>query len=162
MTLDAYVYCDCYETGRLLRPPPNPELIFIELDGAIGLNLPDSDIATLPYQAFLEWQSSQPCEHSWGFLLHHHIGNIGHVSLLRHRLRQKVNLFPIIMQKIIYNGIHSGDYLSLETVVMLQNELDVLADFQAKMPEVSDLPYFHQQLTDLVDAALSVQKPITF
>ena len=34
--LQAYVFCDCYEKGRLYRPPPNPEIVAVLPNGDLG------------------------------------------------------------------------------------------------------------------------------
>ena len=44
MGLDAFVFCDCYEKGELLEPPPRPELVYITETGRLECKSDDSII----------------------------------------------------------------------------------------------------------------------
>ena len=37
MGLDATVYCDCYEKGKARRPPPQPELVYLDENAQVCL-----------------------------------------------------------------------------------------------------------------------------
>jgi hypothetical protein len=37
MGLDAVVYCDCYERGRVRGPPPQPESVYVDANGQVCL-----------------------------------------------------------------------------------------------------------------------------
>jgi len=41
MGLDAVVFCDCYEKGRLKRPPPHPGLVYVAPNGDLGCRTND-------------------------------------------------------------------------------------------------------------------------
>ena len=159
MGLDATVYCNCFENGKLKELPPYIDSIFVDVDG--GLTCKSENFDTL--LEFDQWIYHRACEHKNGILLHHRIGNIALVALLRGELSREIEKIPVILQKIIYNGIHGGDFLSLDDVRILQNELDYLADFVASSERnqqfVND---FRQQLIELTNTALEVEKPISF
>src|SRR5689334_5841904 len=100
MGLDATVYCDCLEQNRL-RVPPSPKWR-VEADETGERLALTSDLDEL--MAFDDW-NFRACEHESGVLVHHHLGNISRVGLLRETLSQESESFPIILNKIIYSGI---------------------------------------------------------
>jgi hypothetical protein len=159
MGLDAVVYCDCYENGRLREPPPCPEYVFVSSAGYLDCNHPDLDAL----MAFDQWLLSRACEHPSGNLLHHYLGNIWTISIIRDELEQNAALFPTILTKVVYSGIHSGDYLSLGDVDRLASELTRLVDFHSDNEQVAEIVrQFHRKMSELVEASRSVGKPIVF
>ena len=65
MGLDATVFCNCVEKGRLEVPHPFPERLYIDEDGR-----PEIRVDDLPYQSVLSldeahyaWLQSPPCKH---------------------------------------------------------------------------------------------------
>jgi hypothetical protein len=57
--LDATVYCDCFETDRARRPPPQPELVYIDENGQVSLKW---DAPGADQFAFYDWLN-MACEH---------------------------------------------------------------------------------------------------
>jgi hypothetical protein len=161
MGLDAFVYCDCYEKGRLREPPPSGVLLRVEPDGWLG---PEHDDGTLESGlAWDRWREQRACEHVSGILLHHRLGNIALVGLLRAELRRETDHFPILTAKVIYSGSHTGDFLAVETIPALQRELELLREFQCTTRESADfMSEFREQMSELATVALSVGKPISF
>ena len=113
MSLDAKVYCDSLERGRLRTPPlPQWNLYVDEYGGRSRSSLTgvlDDDLA------FDRWNVTA-CEHEDGVLVHHYLGNIARVGLVREALSGHAESFPIILGKIVYDGIHASDFLSVEQV----------------------------------------------
>src|ERR1700755_1448803 len=107
MGLDAPVYCDCYESGRLREPPPNPDLISVVPDGSLDCRSDDLDTLL----EFDRWLLERDCEHENGVLLHHRIGNLAQVTLLRGELNREAGKVPIVLEKVVYSDTHAGDYL---------------------------------------------------
>src|SRR6266513_2440335 len=72
MGLDAFVYCDCIERGRLLVPHPFPHLLKVGEDGSPFID------STLPeyYEPHNRWESDRPCPHHDFLLLHQWISNV--------------------------------------------------------------------------------------
>ena len=159
MGLDATVYCNCFETGKLKELPPYIDLIRVADDGSLDCKSEDLELLL----EFDQWLLRRACQHENGVLLHHRIGNIALIGLLRNELSRQAEKFPITLQKILYNGIHGGDYISLEDVKNLKNEtdnFDGFVCFDKKNQEfVSD---FRQQLKELINCSLQVEKPISF
>lgn len=159
MGLDAAVYCDCYESGRLLSPPRPEWRIKVMGDGS--LDCPDD---TLEVQmAFDLWLRDQACAHENGILLSHYIGNIDWVAWLRDRLSKTPTRFPMILSQVIHNGTHCGDFIPYPDVLRLRPELKELAATHCDDPgEDKVLREFESQLGELVEAASLVHKPIAF
>ena len=159
MGLDATVYCNCFETGALCEPPPYPDLIYVAPDGSLECRSKDLDTLL----GFDQWLLHRACKHENGVLLHHRIGNLAQVALLRSELNREAGKFPTVLGKIIYNGMHAGDYLGLDGVRQLQSELQHLESFvcsdEANQKYVE---WFRQRLRELAGTALSVGKPISF
>ena len=113
--------------------------------------------------AFDQWLLLRACEHESGILLHHYLGNIWTIGVIRDELEQDAELFPIILTKVVHNGIHAGDYLSLDDVDKLADELTRLTKFHADNLDVTKIVrQFHRQMSELVTASRSVGKPISF
>jgi hypothetical protein len=150
---------DCFERGRL-RTPPRPDWgVHVDAEGGRSPTTQDLDEEI----AFDTWNYRGACEHEDGVLLHHYLGNIALIALLRELLNGHVDRLPVIVKKVIYSGTHAGDSLSLETVGHLGAELEALARIHDKDPtNESFLRNFERQLRELVECARTIAKPIVF
>lgn len=158
MTLDACVYCDCFEKGKLITPPAPVWHVYVDKLGFRTTSVQDEDESN----AFDRW-NRHACEHEDGILVHHFLGNIARVEKIRNTLLKQPECFSIILSRIVHNGVHCGDFLTLLQVHALIPELQCIHEMKLDATEDSDrLRYFEQQMCQLVDAALKVQKPITF
>ena len=156
MGLDAHVACNCYELHRLRIQPPHPESVYIDEDGSMSCR----DRAYL--NEFDQWRQSA-CEHEWGWALHHYLGNIALIAFLRDELGNTSDAFPLILGKVIYNGIHSGDYIPFGELATLQSEVFNLAGMHSENQEDETfLRRFEQQMRELVACAFAMKKPIVF
>src|SRR5437660_3911627 len=81
MSLDACVYCDCFEKGRLREPPPVGVSLRVEPDGSLGRERDDGTLES--DLAWDQWRERSACEHPGGALLRHHLGNISLIGFLR-------------------------------------------------------------------------------
>jgi hypothetical protein len=96
-------------------------------------------------------------------LLHHYLGNITRVGLVREALSRHPLLFPIILRKVIHNGTHCGDQLTVEQVESLRPEVEALSTVTpSDERQARCVRYFEEQLKELVAASLHVRKPISF
>ena len=186
MGLDACVYCDCLEKGRLGQPLPSDVALRIDADGYPSLERNGETI----WEDSADWNDFA-CEHERRQLVHHRLGNIALVALLRWELNREASVYPILLGKVIYNGIHAGDYLELDQIPQVQVELQQLATFHCIgdapksfyisrfLPNIfpfslwknyystakeSDrfMQNFRNQMLELVDAAIRIGKPISF
>jgi hypothetical protein len=178
MGLDACVYCDCFEKGRLRESPPKGITLMVETDGSLGHVEKNLDL-----EIFIEWdrwREEFACEHPRGELLSHRLGNISSIGIIRHELEREPARFPILLTKVVYSGSHAGDFLPLDTNPALRQELELLDDFKcSNKPFRSFNPFyslkifkapspaafvsaFRTQMLELVAASKSVNKPIVF
>jgi hypothetical protein len=159
MGLDAVVYCNCFETGRI-NSAPKPEWdTRVHPDGQrdVGENM------TLEQMMEFDDWSRTACEHPNGILVHHRLGNISAIGELRQALGRNADAFPIILSKVIYSGSHGGDHLEVFEVELLKRELEPLTELHTTDPDDEPfLRHFEHQLRDLIDWALRTKKPISF
>lgn len=157
MGLDATVYCNCFETGKIKEPPPESALVFVADDGSLDSKSEELDTLL----AFDQWLRSRACAHQDGILVSHHIGNIALVGLLRAELKAAAKSFPILLERVLYSGVHAGDYLAFADVVNLRVEINNLPTLQHTANQTLIITFQHQ-MQELVAAALSTGKPISF
>jgi hypothetical protein len=158
MGLDATVYCNCFETAALKEQPPCPS-VFVSDDGSLDCR--SEDLNSL--LAFDHWLGHRACEHPSGILLHHRIGNLAQVGLLRAELEREATAFPILLTKVLYTGMHAGDYLTIDDITSMKVELERLACFVCSDHHKQEfVDWFCRQMNDLLKASMSVGKPISF
>jgi hypothetical protein len=159
MGLDAFVHCNCFETRDLKEGPPYPDLISVSADGSLEFHSADLEILLV----LDEWLNHRACAHQSGILLHHRIGNMAMVGLLRTELAREPEKYPVILKQILYNGTHGGDYLSLDDVDLLRSELVFLNTFVGSDPTTTaHVESFRRKMWDLANASQVVGKPISF
>jgi hypothetical protein len=96
-------------------------------------------------------------------LLHHRLGNIGLIGLLREELQRDAERFQTLLTRVLYNGIHSGDCLPAEMILKLRKELEDISNFKCSTKEADAfMREFQRKMSELVSASLSVKKPIAF
>jgi hypothetical protein len=159
MGLDATVYCNCFEVGKLKEPSPCPK-VTVSLDGSLECQSEDLEVL-LAFDH--RWLLNQACEHPEGVLLHHRIGNLAHIGLLRSELERDSKSFPVLLGKVLYCGTHSGNYLVLEDIAEIQGELAQIGEVICPVARNQKyLELFRKQMNELVQIALQVAKPISF
>src|SRR5689334_19584624 len=136
MGLDACVYCNCYEKGVMRTPPPNGVRLCVEPNGA--LECESEKMSFDAVRAFDQWQAFSACQHKRGVLLHHRLGNISLIGSLRSELQAESSRFPVLLTKVIYSGSHAGDFLALDAISVLQQELEALGHFQCSTAESAE------------------------
>ena len=160
MGLDSFVFCDCFEKGRITNAPKGV-VLKVEPDGSLGhkggLGSLESDLA------WDNWRENLACEHSCGKLLHHRLGNVTLIGMFRTELNREPARFPILLGKVLYSGSHGGDFIETNIVPALRAEVETLAGFKChKRTTQGFLDYFRQQMLELIAASESVNKPIAF
>jgi hypothetical protein len=161
MGLNASVYCDCYETGKVKTAPPQPELVYIDPEsGGVDLRW---DAPGADQNSFFTWLGSA-CEHGpLGQLVSHRLGHIARIAFLRGLFAQTPECFPTLLSKVVYNGVHGGDVLNLSEVEDLAREVPAVQALHcAKDWEDEILREFETQVLELVEAARKMRKPIVF
>jgi hypothetical protein len=159
MGLDAAVYCDCFERGRLKSPPPPGCTLSVDESGLLLCGSADVDTEI----AFDQWRFDQACEHERGLLVQYRIGNIALVAELRAALQATPERFPMLLSRVLYNGTHCGDFISTAEAPKLCPEVKALAAIHCAEPQMEQfMREFEGQMRQLVEASLAVGKPIVF
>jgi hypothetical protein len=161
MGLDAYVFCDCFEKGRLLANAPPGLTLVVEPDGYVGHQ---GSLGSLESElAWDQWRENLACEHTGGVLMHQRLGNIALIGMLRSELQGEASRFPILLGKVLYSGSHTGDFLAVNVVPSLKAEIEALAGFKCSKRMAQELmAQFRNQMSGLISASTSVNKPIAF
>lgn len=159
MGLDAHVCCDCFERDRLRSAPPPGCSLSVSSDGSLLCGSDDLNVQI----AFDRWQHSEACEHEDGCLVAYYIGNIALVASLRNELGRWPDRFQVILSRVIYNGMHAGDFIPAAEVPQLVPEVKALAAVRCQDVEMEQfMRGFESQMRELVGGALRVGKPIVF
>lgn len=161
MGLDATIYCDCFEKGRLRCAPPNGGKLRVDSDGSLCRSEDSGRIED--DLAFDRWLRDSACAHPNGVLLHHRLGNTALVALLRSELGRDSSRFPMLLDKVIFDGTHCGDFIPASALPALREEVGRLLSFRSSDDEGSEFAgQFAVQMRELVETAIAVQKPISF
>ena len=115
------------------------------------------------FAEFYEWLENDACEHKRGEALCHYVGNIALVAFLREELRKAADDFPLILGEVIYDGTHCGDYMSVDEVKKMREEVIRLQAVHSGNP--SDEKYlreFEKQMKELIAFSVEMEKPIVF
>jgi len=158
MGLDAYVRCTCIRDGRA-KPHPFPDrLVFDEKAEPVLTGDPSTDEWTAHDRWFPE-----SCEHG-GYLVSERLGNISlaaHMREFLHGLEGDPGpRFPILLQKVVYDGTHCGDWISSEQAVKLLKEVDIVlhsSDILANSEKE-----FFSSMKRLCEASVATGNPIVF
>ena len=165
MGLDASVWCNCVETGKLHTPHPFPELLIVDEQGCPDLKTDDEE----KLEIYDEWLDASPCEHEQCRLISHHLGATGLIASFRailSNLSDDVeNEYPVLWSQVIYSGSHFGDHLSVEDVQTLREEIINLRAQNPSSVETEEAACWHEfleQMDELIEASLSINRPIVF
>jgi len=158
MSLDGFVRCNCIREGKA-KPHPFPErLTFDEIGEPVLTGDPTED----EWEAHDEWVA-ESCEHG-GFLLSLFLGNITRVKNLRGFLENLEDdpgpKFPILLEEVLYDGTHTGDWVPSEETAALLKEVetvlhsrDILSDSEKE---------FFENMKQLCEASLATGNPVMF
>jgi hypothetical protein len=157
MALDAFVYCDCFEKDNLRCNPPGGLNLRVTANGDITCDAPTER----DWFAFATWKLERACSHPGMILKHHRLGTSTEIDRLRATLENKErSRFPILLEKILYSGTHTCDWLPLDLLPQLTQELkDLNAPLTA---EGRALQHLKIQLAELIISAQMMNKPICF
>lgn len=160
MGLDATVYCDCYESARVRRPPPQPDLVYVDGNGQVCLKW---DAPGADQNAFYDWLHTA-CDHGpMCELVSHRLGNAARVGFLRSLLSNSAATFPVLLTKVLFDGTHAGDSLDVNDIERLAPEITHLSAVHGPDRNGEEIiRRFQTQMTELVQAAQRVKRPIVF
>ena len=158
MALDAFVRCTCIRDGKAKAHPFPDRLVFDES----GEPMMTGDPTEEEWEAHDKWLG-ESCEHE-GCLLAMFLGNITRVGNLRSFLRQLQGnpgpKFPMLLEKVLYDGTHTGDWIVSKDAAKLLKEVetvlhssDILADSEKE---------FFNNMKQLCEASVATRNPIMF
>jgi len=159
MTLDAAVYCDCFAKGLIKESPSTLWQLTYAPDGSLTCD--SEDLETL--LAFDAWWLDRACEHKGGVVVHHYLGNIALINCLREELKTDVKRYPLLLERVLYSGTHAGDYIPVELLESLSEEVKRLVLHECREKKnAAYVHHFQEQMMELLQAAMRLQKPISF
>ena len=124
MSLDGFVRCTCIRNGKA-KPHPFPDRLIVDESGEPTLT---GDPSEQEREAHDQWLG-ESCEHE-GSLLSLFLGNITRVGNLRSFLRHLQGTpgprFPILLEKVLYDGTHTSDWISSKIAEKLLKEVDTV------------------------------------
>ena len=157
MALDAFVYCDCFEKDQLRSSPPSGLELRVGANGEVTCH----GATDQQWSIFCSWRHRKACPHVGMILKHHRLGTAKQIDALRDQLENKERArFPILINKILYTGTHTCDWVPLNALPELTEELKQMNP--PKTPEGDALRHLKIQLAELIIAAQMMQKPICF
>ena len=158
MALDGFVRCTCIRDGKA-KPHPLPGRLTIDETGEPTLT---GDPSEEEWDAHDQWLADS-CEHE-GFLLSLFLGNITRVGNLRSFLRALQGKpgprFPILLEKVIYDGTHTGDSIPLNESPALLKEVEIVLHSSDILAE-SEKEFFGN-MKELCEASIATGNPIMF
>ena len=155
MGLDASVHCNCVKEGKA-PPHPFPELLAFDETGEPTLKSA-GDIDVKLWLKHDKWYRDS-CPHS-GYLVEKRLGNMASVAYVRGFLEEHVpNGFPVLLERVVYTGTHSGDWVAAGDVPQLLTETRRLQGLTSD-PLVLQ---FVNDVVELAEASIATGNPIVF
>jgi len=155
MGLDASVCCNCIKEGN--APPHSfPELLAFDLTGEPILK-GDGDIDLKLWLKHDKWYRDS-CPHS-GYLVEKRLGNIAAVAYVRGFLENNSpHSFPLLLERVVYDGTHCGDWVAASDVPQLLTETRRLQGLTTDPLIVQ----FTNDVVVLAEASIATGNPIVF
>ena len=114
------------------------------------------------WEAHLQWLG-ESCEHE-GYLQSLFLGNLTRVGHLRSFLRGLQGSpgpkFPILLEKILYAGTHTGDWISSKIAAKLLKEVDTVLHSSDILADSEKEFFTHMKI--LCEASIATGNPILF
>ena len=155
MGLDARVCCNCVKEGIAL-PHPFSNLIVFEETGEPTLKS-EAEISLEQWLEHDKWHDKS-CSHA-GYLVRKWLGNMALVAHVRHFLESNSpTRFPLLRTRVVYSGIHAGDWIAAQDAPELLDEVRKLLGC-TKDPLIIQ---FTNDLIELADASIATGNPIVF
>ena len=155
MGLDAWVCCNCIREGTA---PPHPfsELLVFDKTGEPTLKS-EGEISLEQWLRHDEWHRNS-CPHH-GYLAKKRLGNVALVAHVRGFLENNSpNAFPLLLERVVYSGVHCGDWIAASDVPKLISETRKLRDL-ASDPFIVG---FTNDMIELAEASIATGNPIVF
>ena len=159
MTIDAYVRCTCIRDGKAKKRHPFPKRFTWDETNAPSLK---GDPSEEEWEAHDKWVQKS-CEHE-GFLVSEFLGNIWRAKNVRQFLKglqgRPGPRFPILLDQVVYNGTHTGDWIPVKKTRALLKEVETVLASRDILTQ-GELEFF-EAMKRLCEASLATGNPITF
>jgi hypothetical protein len=155
MALNASVHCNCIKQGKA---PPHPfaGLLAFDETGEPILKK-EGEISQDLWIAHDNWHRNS-CAHS-GYLVERRLGNMSLVAYVRDFLQSNSpNDFPLLLERVVYSGTHSGDWITASGAPQLLTETRILQGLTSD-PLILE---FANDMAALAEASLATSNPIVF
>lgn len=158
MSLDAFVYCDCFEKDNLRCDPPRGVMLKVASNGELTCDNADES----SWMAFQAWKLTKACLHEGMILVRHRMGNDERIDVIRRELERTPEHYPILLRHVVYSSTHTCDWIPIEWLPSLIEEVKFLNP-AAYSEDVSEaLLHFKIQIAELIIASQLTHKPICF
>lgn len=155
MGLDASVRCNCIKDGNA-QAHPFPQLLAFDATGEPILKS-DDVIDSKLWLKHDKWYHDS-CPHS-GRLVEKRLGNATSVAYVREFIEKNhAHSFPMLLERVVYSGTHSGDSVAAGEVPQLLAETRKLQGLTSD-PVMAQLT---NDLIELAEASLATGNPIIF
>jgi hypothetical protein len=159
MALDGFVRCSCIRDGKVKKPHPFPKLFMWDETNSPSLK---GDPTEEQWEEHDKWVQ-EACEHE-GYLEAEFLGNINRARNVREFLRglqgKPGPRFPILLEKVVYDGTHTGDWIPVEETPALLKEVETVLASRDILTQ-SEKEFF-DAMKKLCDASIATQNPIMF
>jgi len=157
MKLDAVVFCNCFEKGRLRAPPPPGCRLVIASDGGLVCDSGDFYVQA----AFLHWLYEQACDHPYGRLIHLSLADWEGLTALRRVLRETPGRGAMLLSRVLRPNIREIEVIAPQELGALRAEILALGDLHWHDREIETLlRVFESRMAELVECAMFANKPI--
>ena len=158
MGLDAHVRCRCIQDGLAKPHPFQSKLILDEtLEPVLG------EEASEEQWAMLDRWFADSCEHN-GYLCCERLGNVSLIAhireFVRHLQSSPAPRFAILLESVIYDGTHCGDWLTSSKAKQLLDEVNVVLQSSDILSEPER--DFFESGRRLCQASIQTGNPIVF
>ena len=155
MGLDASVRCNCIKEGKA-RTHPFPELLAFDETGGPTLK-GDRETNLKSWLKHDKWYRDS-CPHA-GYIVEKRLGNMASVAYVRGFLEDhSPNSFPLLLERVVYSGTHSGDLVAASDVPQLLIETRRLQGLTSD-PLILQ---FTNDVAELAEASIATGNPIVF
>lgn len=158
MSLDGFVRCNCVRDGKA-KPHPFPERLTFDETGEPELT---GDPTDDEWEAHDVW-AAEACEHG-GYLLSLFLGNITRVKNVRSFLGNLEGnpgpKFPILLEQVLYDGTHTGDWIPADETAALLKEVETVLHSRDILSS-SEMEFF-ENMKQLCEASMATSNPVMF
>jgi hypothetical protein len=159
VALNAVVFCNCFEKGRLREPPPVGCRLAVVDDGSLVCGNGDFFVQA----AFANWLHDRACDHFDGRLVHLSLGDVEEIAALRAILKGTWTRCPTLFSRVLQYRTHESEVIAPHELGTLRAEVTALGDIHLQDREMERLlRAFESRMAELLECAMFANKPIVF